>query len=163
MIFYIDIWTNKILDRGNYFNYHWENMWCYLKETLYHSGCNFEASVVLSLMDWCQGQDVWIFLLIHCGRVTHINVIKLTSTGSDNGFVPGQCQAIFWTNAAILLIRHMGTNLSEILIKKLHIFIHEIAFENVISEMSAILSQLQCLKELCTNPLLWSYTDLKTL
>ena len=55
--------------------------------------------------------------LTHWGRVTHICVGKLTIIGSDNGFSPGQRQAIIWTNAGIFLIRPLGTNFSEILIK----------------------------------------------
>ena len=56
-------------------------------------------------------------LWTHWGRVTHICVSKLTIIGSDNGLSPGQCQAIIWTNAGILLIRPLATNFSEILIK----------------------------------------------
>ena len=44
--------------------------------------------------------------LTHWGRVTHICISDLTS----------QRQAIIRTNAGILLIRPLGTNLSEILI-----------------------------------------------
>ena len=53
--------------------------------------------------------------LTHWGRVTHICVSKLTIIGSDNGLSPSRSQAIIWTNAGILLIRTLGTNLSEIL------------------------------------------------
>ena len=56
-------------------------------------------------------------LFTHWGRVTHTCVSKLINTGSDNGLSPGRCQAIIWTNAGILLIGPLGTNLSEILIK----------------------------------------------
>ena len=56
-------------------------------------------------------------VLTHWGRVTHICIIKLTINGSDNGLSPGRCQAIIWTNAGILLIQPLGTNLSEISIK----------------------------------------------
>ena len=55
--------------------------------------------------------------LTHWGRVTHIWVGKLTIIGSDNGLSPGRRQAIIWTNAGILLIGHLGTNFSEILIE----------------------------------------------
>ena len=55
-------------------------------------------------------------ILTHWGRVTHICVGKLSIIGSDNGLLPGRCQAIIWTNAGILLIGPLGTNLSEILI-----------------------------------------------
>ena len=55
--------------------------------------------------------------LTHRGRETHICVGKLTIIASDNGLSPGRRQAIIWTNAGILLIRPLGTNFSEILIK----------------------------------------------
>ena len=59
--------------------------------------------------------------LTHWGRVTHICISKLTSIGSDNGLSPGRRQAIIWTNTEILLVRPLGTNISEILIEN-HIF-----------------------------------------
>ena len=49
--------------------------------------------------------------------MTHICISKLTIIGSDNGLSLGRCQAIIRTNAGILLIRPLGTNLSEILIE----------------------------------------------
>ena len=59
--------------------------------------------------------------------MTHICIGKLTIIGSDNGLLPGRHQAIIGTNAGILLIGPLGTNLSEILIgiqtfslKKIH-------------------------------------------
>ena len=73
----------------------------------------------------------WYFaynILTHWGRVMHKCVSKLTIIGSDNGLSPGRRQAIIWTNARILLIGPLGTNLSEILIeiytfslKKIHL------------------------------------------
>ena len=56
-------------------------------------------------------------VLTHWGRVTHNNVSKLTSIGSDNGLSPGWGQAISWTNAGLLLIGTLATKFSEILIK----------------------------------------------
>ena len=56
-------------------------------------------------------------MLTHWGRVMHICVSKLTIIGADNGLSLGWRQAIIWTNAGILLIRALGTNISEILIK----------------------------------------------
>ena len=60
--------------------------------------------------------------------MTHICVGKLTIIGSDNGLSAGRRQAIIWTNAGLLLIRHLGINFSEILIgvqtfsfKKMHL------------------------------------------
>ena len=64
----------------------------------------------------------------------HIFVSKLTIIGSYNGLLPGQRQAIIWTNAKILLIQTLGINFSEILsyidtfsFKRLH-------FKNVVWE-----------------------------
>ena len=58
----------------------------------------------------------------------HICISKLTSIGSDNGLLPGRCQAIIWTNAGLLPIGPLGTNFSEILMtiltfpfKKMHL------------------------------------------
>ena len=42
---------------------------------------------------------------------------RLTHWGQWRIYAPGRRQAIIWTNAAILLIEHLGTNFSEILIK----------------------------------------------
>ena len=54
--------------------------------------------------------------------MTHVCVSKSTIIGSDNGLPPGRCQAIVWTNAGMLLIGHLETNLSEILIE-IHTFL----------------------------------------
>ena len=75
-----------------------------------------------SLWRHCNGRHVmtrfWAQLaLTHWGRVTHIYVSKLNIIGSDNGLLLGQRQAIIWTNAIILLIQSLGTNLSDILIE----------------------------------------------
>ena len=43
---------------------------------------------------------------------------------SDNGLVPEQRQAIFWTNTGILLIGPLGTNFSEILIEIQTLFLN---------------------------------------
>ena len=53
----------------------------------------------------------------HWGQVRHICISKLTNIDSYYGLLPGQCQAIIWTNAGVLLIRIVGTNFSEILSK----------------------------------------------
>ena len=53
--------------------------------------------------------------------MTHICVGNLTIIGSGNGLSPGWRQAIIWTNAGILLIRTLGTNVSEIL-SEIHTF-----------------------------------------
>ena len=71
----------------------------------------------------------------------HICVGKLAITGSDDGLAPGRRQAIIWTNAAVLLIRTLGTNFSDIL-SEINIFSN--AFENVVCEMASIFSRPEC-------------------
>ena len=44
-------------------------------------------------------------------------VSTLNIIGSDNGLLPSRLQAIIYTNATILLIQTLGTNLSEIVSK----------------------------------------------
>ena len=58
-----------------------------------------------------------LHVLTHWGQVTHICVSDLTSIGSDNGLSPGRRQVIIRTNAGILLIRPLGTNFRESLVK----------------------------------------------
>ena len=54
-------------------------------------------------------------------QVTHIWVGKIIIIGSDNGLSPGRRQAIIWTNAGILLIGTLETNVNEISIE-IHAF-----------------------------------------
>ena len=79
-------------------------------------------------------------ILTHWGRVTHIYVSELTITGSDNGLSPGRRQAIFWTNAGILLIRTLGANFSEILSA-----IHAFSFTKMHLKMSSAKWRQFCL------------------
>ena len=51
--------------------------------------------------------------------MARIYVSKLTIIGSENGLSPGRRQAIIWTNAGLLLIEPLGTNVSEILFETL--------------------------------------------
>ena len=74
----------------------------------------------------------------------HICINNLTIIGSDDGLAPGQCQAITWTNARMLLIEPLGTNCNEILI---YILSQENASENVVRKMAAIFSQLNVLSK----------------
>ena len=80
------------------------------------------------------------FTLTHWGRVTHICVGKLTIIGSDNGLSPEWHQAIIWTNAAILLIGPLETNLSEILIG-----IQTFSFKKIYLKMSSAEWRPSCL------------------
>ena len=49
--------------------------------------------------------------LSHWGRVTHLCVGIVTIIGSDNGLSHDRRQATIWTNAGILFIGPLGTNL----------------------------------------------------
>ena len=73
-----------------------------------------------------------MFILSHSGRVTYICISKQITIGSDNGLLPDQRQAIIWTNAEIMLIAPIGTNLSEILIK-----IYTFSFKKMHLKMSS--------------------------
>ena len=72
-------------------------------------------------MKWIVG-----LYLTHWGRVTHICIGNLTIIGSDNGLLPGQREAITWTNVGILLIGPLGTNFSEMWIE-----IHTFPFKKI--------------------------------
>ena len=96
-------------------------------------------NVTPSLIGWAHAQnepwkcsDITDEQLTHWGRVAHICVSKLIIIGSDNGLPPGRRQAIIWTNAGILLIGHLGTNFSEILIQ-----IHTFSFKKMHLKMSS--------------------------
>ena len=75
---------------------------------------NFGAEFHSGQLSLCRHR---LFDLTHWGRMTHICVSNLTTIGSVNDLSPSRRQAITWTNAGILLIRPLGTNFSEILIK----------------------------------------------
>ena len=83
--------------------------------------------------------------------MTHLCVGNLTIVGSDNGLSPGRRKAIIWTNAGILSIApYKQGNFC----RNRHIFILKNAFQNVIWEMTAILSRPQCVKTsflICVN------------
>ena len=70
-------------------------------------------------------------VLTHWGWVTHICIRNPNIIVSDNGVSHGRCRAIIWTNVRILLIWHLGTNISEILIT-----IHKLSFKKMHFKMS---------------------------
>ena len=78
--------------------------------------------------------------LTHWGQAKHICVGNLTIIVSDNGLSPDRRQAIIWTNATILLIWSLGTNLSEILIG-----IQTFSFKKIHLKMSSVKWPLFCL------------------
>ena len=103
---------------------------------------NYDISVSVALV------PSEVAILTHWDRVTHICVSKIIIIGPDNGLSPGQCQAIIWTNAGILLIRtfHFSGILSEI---------HTVSFQKMHLkcrlEMTAISFRLQCVNDISVS------------
>ena len=100
-------------------------MYCIIKG---HRSLTYLCEPLLNVTLWDNSLSRDQGNLAHWGRVTHICVGKLIIIGSDNDLSSGQRQSIIWTNAGILLIGPLGTNLSEILIgiqvfsfKKMHL------------------------------------------
>ena len=94
--------------------YNLHNIWIYIASV-------FLISTESALVTWRIDQlfhKIGKHLLTHWGRVTHISVDNLTIIVSDNGLSPIRRQAITLTNDGTLLIGPLGTNFSEILIKK---------------------------------------------
>ena len=80
-------------------------------------------------------------ILTHWSRVTHIWVGKLTSIGSDSGLSPGRREAIIWTNAGMLLIGHLETNLNEMLLEIRTSSLKKMRLKKVVREMLSISSR----------------------
>ena len=98
----------------------WLLMPCFLGSPSHQQPCYWMCMTykLLSSMwkDFKSRKCKFIFSKINSvcqGWVIHICIGILTITGSDNGLSPGQCQAIIWPNAGILLNRPLETNLSE--------------------------------------------------
>ena len=70
----------------------------------------------------------------------HICISNLTIISSDNGLLPGRCQAIIWPIAGNLLIGPLGTNSSEIIIT-----IHKFSFKKMHLKMAAVKWRPFCL------------------
>ena len=88
--------------------------------------------------------------MTHWGRVAHICVNNLTILGSDNGLLPGWCQAIIRNNDRMLLIRPLGTNFHEILSK-----IHTFSFKKMLLKMLSAKWRPSCLGLNVLKKLIW--------
>ena len=100
---------------------------CYSRIRLVQNKLIYWMSNVPPIFCWMCVFALYNLNSTHSGRVTHICVSKLTIISSDNVLLPGQRQAIIWTNAGILLFIPSGMNISEILIK-----IHTYSFKKCI-------------------------------
>ena len=80
----------------------------------------------------------------------HICISKLTNSGSDNGLLPGRCEAIIWTNDGLLLTWALAINFSEILSEmQTFSFNHSRKFIWTCRlQNGASLSQPQCVKKI---------------
>ena len=106
--------TNMVnLTSGGFVNVHYFGN--YLHKNHWKSTTNFTFNLHICREHWYL--EVFSSWLTHWGRVTHMGVSKLNVIGSDNGLSPARRQAIFRTNAGILLIRPLGTKISEIFIE----------------------------------------------
>ena len=100
---------------------------CFLQEQSVKKRCSFLSVVTAGSTHWC--------------RVMRISIGNLTIIGSDNGLVPGRCQAIIRTNAGIFLNGPLGTKLSEILIKIHKFLFKKMHLKSIVCKMLAILSR----------------------
>ena len=91
--------------------------------------CHFDNFQCSQWWKFHQNEDISVSVIMHR---------KLSTIGSDNGLSPGRHQAIIWTNARILLIGHLGTNFSEMLIE-----IPTFSFKKMSLKIPAILSRPQ--------------------
>ena len=110
-----------------------------------------------------------ITLSTHWGRVTHICISKLNMAGSDNGLLPGQQQAIIWTNTGILSIWVLGTKFSEMLVKiqmfsfkKMHLKMLSVKLGlNVLrrpfQQMGLSFPSIQAVASCAESPYVWSH------
>ena len=122
-------------------------------ESKFRSSLSRKCMQKMSSATWwpyCPG----LSLLTHWGRVTHICIAYLTIIASDNGLSPSRRQSIIWTNAEILLIRPLGTNVSEMLIE-----IHTFSFKKMHLKMTSAKRRAFCLglNVLTASPSWWEW------
>ena len=93
----------------------------------YRENVPFDDVIMIRSIPGCYLQQCWFsaklnpsdkLLSTHWGQVMHMCISKVTIIGSGNGLLPGQCQAIIWTKAGILLIKHLRTNFNKKFLSK---------------------------------------------
>ena len=139
----------------------------YLKELLRNttsslatSRVNGISSVIFIIAAWNPSQAIikswWskiIRRLTHWGWVMHICVNKLTIIGSDNGLIvawtaPSHYRSQCWNIVNSSLRNKLQWNFN----RNANIFIQENALQNVVCEMTSILSRPQCVKQSIRAP-----------
>ena len=95
--------------------------------------------------------------------MTQICVSELTIITSDNGLSPERRQAIIWTNAGILSIGPLGTNISEIL-RQIHTFsFKKMHLKTSSAKWRPFCRGLNVLKSLPLKHAIWRQTSWSTL
>ena len=92
-----------------------------------HIGGGSRSFMTMTMTIWWPRSGAWIYQIV-TGVTSVVGVPSTHLVVSDNGLLPGRCQAIIWTSVGILLIGPLGTNFSEMLIeiptfsfKKIHL------------------------------------------
>ena len=76
---------------------------------------NLSQNGQLDLTGSCKTLGITSF---RCSDADHMGSCSWVNIGSGNGLSPVRRQAITWTNTDLLFVGHIGTNISEIWIKK---------------------------------------------
>ena len=128
-----------MLFKSKYHNFHsWNCIWkWFLQMSSFCSDLNMSSR---------QAYMTESQLLNSLRPMMHIFVSDLPIIDSDNGLLPGWCQAIIWTNTGILLIGPLGTNFSEFLSA-----INTFSFEKMHLKMSFRKYQPFCLESQHVN------------
>ena len=92
----------------------------------------------------------WPQELTHWGQVIHICIHNLTIIVSNNGLSPYRRQAIIWTNAWVLSIGPLETNLRELSIE-----IWTFSFTGMHFKMSSAMSQTICFSSVLPCGITW--------
>ena len=101
------------------------------RATMLH--CDITSHWLYAYAKWSWYNSLFWVHLTYWGWVTHKCISKVNIICSDNGLSPGRRHAIIQTNAGILLIWPLGTNISGISIK-----IHAFSFKKMHLKMSSV-------------------------
>ena len=124
---------------------------------VHHQMCSmtftWEQSYRCSCISWIGcNRSSQIAFLTHLPLVQQYVSVKWLSVGSDNGSAPNRRQAITWTNAGLLLIRHLGTNFNEIRIEIQNFSLMKMHLKMSSAKLEAILSRGRWVKDNITSP-----------
>ena len=122
----------------------WSTIWLPTKVRLYQ---RHDSSSLVMWIVICHENVNFISLRPSDAYIyIYICISKQNIIGSDNGLLPSWRQAIFWTNAGILLTWPSGSNFNEMLIEINTFSLKKIHLKMSSAKMAAILSRTQCVK-----------------